>query len=66
MKYPDRLRLTSLVAAAGIFDSLALTAAVFGALVNIQGNHPRLSAWAYLAALVMFVVLAIIAVADEH
>ena len=58
MRYRNPFAVKSLVAVAGIVDSLALVAAVFAGIVNVYGNHPVLSAWAVVCALVMFVVLA--------
>jgi hypothetical protein len=54
-----------LLLAAGIVDSLALVAIVGAAILNVHGNHPVLSAWAFLLAMVMFVVLAVIAAAER-
>jgi hypothetical protein len=54
------------VLAAGVVDSLALVTAVFAAIVNVYGNHPMLSVWALLLAVVMLVVLAITAVMNER
>lgn len=66
MRSRGRFGMMSIVRAAGIVDSLALVTTVFAAVVNAYGNHPMLSAWTMLLAVVMLVVLAITAVMDEH
>ena len=38
----------------------------FAAVVNAYDNHPMLSTWTMLLAVVMLVILAITAVTDEH
>ena len=66
MKSRGRFGVMSFVLAAGIVDSLALMTAVFAAVANIYSNHPVLSAWTMLSAVVMLVILAIAAVVDER
>ena len=66
MKSRGRFGVMSFVLAAGIVDSLALMTAVFAAVANIYSNHPVLSAWTMLLAVVMLVVRAITAVVDER
>lgn len=56
----------SLVLTAGIVDSLALLMAVFGAVVNVYGNHALLSTWSWMLAVVMLVVLALTALVNER
>jgi hypothetical protein len=65
MKARGRSGVMSFVLAAGIVDSLALLTAVFATVVNVYGNHPLLSPWSLLLAVVMLVVLAITAVVDK-
>ena len=66
MKSRGRPGVMSVVLAAGIVDSLALVMAVFAGVANLYPNHPMLSVGAMLSAVVIFVVLAITAVVDEH
>jgi len=56
LKSRGRFGVMSFVLAAGIVDSLALMTAVFAAVANIYSNHPVLSAWTMLLAVVMLVV----------
>lgn len=66
MKVRSLLAVMSLVFAAGIVDSLVLIIAVFAAIMNNTGTHPALSARILLLAFVLLVVLAVMAVVDEH
>ena len=66
MRSHSRFGVMSIVRAAGVVDSLALVTTVFAAVVNAYDNHPMLSTWTMLLAVVMLVILAITAVTDEH
>ena len=66
MRTRGRFGVMTLVRAAGIVESLALVTTSFAAVVNQHGNHPMLSTWPMLLAVVMLVVLAITAVVEER
>jgi hypothetical protein len=66
MKSRSRIGMLSFVQAAGVVDSLALLVAVFASILNVYSNHPMLSIWTLLLAVVMVVVLAISAVVDKR
>jgi preprotein translocase subunit SecY len=66
LKVRRQLSPMSLLFVAGIVDSVVLTIAVFAAIANLAGESLALSVRILLLAFALLVVLAILAVVDEH